>query len=71
MAPEIMHLWWLIEEGFVGSALSSSLTATGGGWGALIPSKAVSGYILDRVNGATMLTIPVGHMLAAVRCVFR
>ena len=67
VAPEIMHLRRLIEEGFVGGVLSSSLTATRGGWGASIPSKAVSGYLLDHVNGATMLTIPVGHTLAAVR----
>ena len=67
MAPEIMQLRRLIEEGFVGSVLSSNLTATGGGWGASIPSKAVSGHLLDHVNGATMLTIPVGHTLAAVR----
>jgi hypothetical protein len=27
----------------------------------------VSAYLLDRANGATMLTIPIGHTLAALQ----
>src|SRR5438067_897162 len=57
----------LIADGFVGEVLSATLVARGGGWGGSIAEKKVSAYLLDRANGATMLTIPVGHTLAALR----
>jgi predicted dehydrogenase len=66
-APEIEHLGRLIAEGFVGKVLSTTLVARGGGWGASIAAKRTSAYLLDRANGATMLTIPVGHTLAALQ----
>jgi predicted dehydrogenase len=47
--------------------LSTTLTAWGRGWGAAIDSKTTGAYLLDRANGATMLTIPLGHTLAAFR----
>jgi predicted dehydrogenase len=31
-----------------------------------VAEKKISAYLLDRANGATMLTIPVGHTLAAL-----
>jgi predicted dehydrogenase len=67
VAPEIQHLKQLIADGFVGEVLSTTLIARGGGWGGLIPEKKNNAYLLDRANGATMLTIPVGHTLAAIR----
>jgi predicted dehydrogenase len=67
VAPEIEHLRRLIAEGFVGEVLSTTLVARGRGWGGAIAEKKVSAYLLDRANGATMLTIPVGHTLAALR----
>lgn len=67
VAPEILYLRQLIEEGFVGEVLSTSLTGWGRGWGATIDSVKNSGYLLDASNGATLLTIPVGHTLAALR----
>ena len=66
VAPEIEHLRQLIADGFVGEVLSTTLVARGGGWGGSIAEKKISGYLLDRANGATMLTIPVGHTLAAL-----
>jgi predicted dehydrogenase len=57
----------LIADGFVGEVLSTTLIARGGGWGGLIPEKKNNAYLLDRANGATMLTIPMGHTLAAIR----
>jgi predicted dehydrogenase len=66
VAPEIEYLRQLIADGFVGEVLSTTLIARGGGWGGSIPEKKTSAYLLDRVNGATMLTIPVGHTLAAL-----
>jgi predicted dehydrogenase len=67
VAPEIEHLRQLIADGFVGEILSTTLVARGGGWGGSIAEKKVSAYLLDRANGATMLTIPMGHTLAALR----
>jgi predicted dehydrogenase len=67
VAPEIEYLSHLIADGFVGEVLSTTLVARGGGWGGSIAEKKVSAYLLDRANGATMLTIPVGHTLAALR----
>jgi predicted dehydrogenase len=66
VAPEIEYLKQLIADGFIGEVLSTTLVARGGGWGGSIPEKKSSAYLLDRANGATMLTIPVGHTLAAL-----
>lgn len=69
VAPEIQHVRQLIADGFVGEVLSTSVVAYGGGWGGSIAHERISGYLLDRASGATMLTIPVGHTLAALRAV--
>jgi hypothetical protein len=47
--------------------LSTTLIARGGGWGGTIPEKKNNAYLLDSTNGATMLTIPMDHALAALR----
>ncbi|MHB1586927.1 MAG: Gfo/Idh/MocA family protein [Acidiferrobacteraceae bacterium] len=72
VAPEIEYLRHLIADGFVGDVLSTTLVARGGALqgGGSIPDKKTRGYLLNRSNGATLLTIPVGHTLAAVREVF-
>ncbi|WP_213776964.1 Gfo/Idh/MocA family oxidoreductase [Caballeronia sp. dw_276] len=67
LAPEIKHLRHLIADGFVGEVLSTTLIARGGGWGGAIPDKKNFAYTLDSASGATMLTIPLGHTLAALR----
>ncbi|AMN45922.1 oxidoreductase [Steroidobacter denitrificans] len=67
VAPEIEYLRRLIDEDFIGEVLSTTLLGWGEGWGATIPHKATYAYLLDRANGATMLTIPLGHTLAALR----
>jgi len=71
-APEIAYLRRLIADGFVGKVLSTTLVGRGGAalGDGTIPDKKAYGYLLDRANGATMLTIPVGHTLAALRSVF-
>lgn len=66
LAPEIVYLRRLIEDGFVGEVLSTTLVARGGGWGGSIPVKQTGAYLLDSANGATLLTIPLGHTLAAL-----
>ena len=72
VAPEIEYLTHLIADGFVGDVLSTTLVARGGSLqgGGSIPDKKTWAYLLDRSNGATLLTIPVGHTLAALRDVF-
>jgi predicted dehydrogenase len=72
VAPEIEYLRHLIGDGFVGDVLSTTLVARGGALqgGGSIPDKKTWGYLLDRSNGATLLTIPLGHTLAALRDVF-
>jgi predicted dehydrogenase len=67
VAPEIVYLRQLIEDGFVGEVLSTTLVARAGGWGGSIPVRKTGAYLLDADNGATMLTIPFGHTLAALR----
>jgi predicted dehydrogenase len=72
VAPEIEYLRHLIADGFVGDVLSTTLVAHGGALqgGGSIPDKKTWAYLLDRSNGATLLTIPLGHTLAALRDVF-
>jgi predicted dehydrogenase len=69
VAPEIEHLRDLIADGFVGEVLSSTLVARGGALpgGGTIPDKKTYAYLLDRANGASLLTIPLGHTLAALK----
>ena len=69
VAPEIEYLRHLIADGFVGEVLSTTLVARGGALqgSGNIPDKKTWAYLLDRTNGATLLTIPVGHTLAALR----
>lgn len=66
VAPEIEYLKQLVAGGFVGEVLSTTLLGWGRAWGASIPDKRLNAYLLDRSNGATLLTIPVGHTLAAL-----
>jgi predicted dehydrogenase len=69
VAPEIEYLRHLLADNFVGDVLSTTLVARGGAvqGGGSIPDKKTWAYLLDRANGATLLTIPVGHTLAALR----
>ncbi|HWU80116.1 MAG TPA: Gfo/Idh/MocA family oxidoreductase, partial [Caulobacter sp.] len=70
-APEIQYLKHLVAEGFVGNVLSTTIVAWGGALqgGGAIPDRKTYGYLLDRANGANMLTIPVGHTSAALTSV--
>lgn len=71
LAPEMEYLRQLIADAFVGEVLSTTLVARGGALqgGGTIPDKKTWAYLLDRANGATILTIPVGHTLAALTSV--
>ncbi|MBO1333824.1 Gfo/Idh/MocA family protein [Streptomyces sp. VRA16 Mangrove soil] len=60
-APAVRYLRDLVADGYVGEVLSTSLVASGRGWGAEFPEGGA--YLLDRASGANMLTIPFGHTL--------
>jgi len=69
VAPEIALMRRLVASGAIGKILSTSLIGTGGpqqGSGTISNEKTYA-YLLDRANGASLLTIPVGHALSAVR----
>lgn len=63
-APLIRHVRELVHSGAIGEVLSTSLVATGLGWGAY--TDAPNRYLIDRRNGATLLSIPAGHALDAL-----
>jgi predicted dehydrogenase len=68
-APTLRYVRDLIQEGYVGDVLSTSVVASPGpAWnGAVSPAQK---YQLDRANGATMLTIPCAHTLDALCWIF-
>ena len=63
-APEIAYARDLIAQGYVGEVLSVTLVGNGGVWGPMVP--AADAYTADIRNGATLLTIPLGHTLDAI-----
>lgn len=65
VAPEVDYLRQLISEGYVGEVLSTTLVGSGGQWGG--ETDAAHAYLYDRSNGATLLSIPLGHTLAGMQ----
>lgn len=63
-APAVRFVRGLVESGAIGEVLSTTVVGSGGQWGATADPDNL--YLLDRANGATMLTIPVGHTIDAV-----
>src|SRR5439155_1589882 len=49
----------LVAQGYVGEVLSTTLIGSGMGWGPTVESDKV--YLNDKKNGATMLSIALGH----------
>lgn len=60
-APAVRYLRDLVADGFVGEVISTSLLATSGPWGG--PVGDSSAYLLDKTNGATLLSIVFGHIV--------
>jgi predicted dehydrogenase len=59
-APAIEHVRELLSDGYVGEVLSTTMV------GLSVPGDVVgrpNAYMLDRANGANVLTISVGHSL--------
>ena len=60
--PSISYIKDLIQNGFVGRVLSTSIVAYGG----MLVTDEANAYTLDLKNGASMLTIPFGATIHAV-----
>jgi predicted dehydrogenase len=63
-APSVAYVRDLIEQGYVGEVLSTTLLASGMGWGPTV--EPFNAYLNDKKNGATLLSIPLGHTADAV-----
>src|SRR3989449_4948766 len=63
-APSVSYVRDLIRQGYVGEVLSTTLIGSGMGWG---PTEdPFNEYMNDNTNGATMLSIPLGHAAEAL-----
>src|SRR5256712_4363937 len=63
-APSVAYVHDLIEQGYVGEVLSTTLIGSGMGWGPTV--EPFNAYLNARKNGATMLSIAVGHTADAL-----
>src|SRR6266704_917617 len=63
-APSVAYVRDLVEQGYIGEVLSTSLMGSGMGWGPTV--EPFNAYLNDRKNGATMLSIAVGHTADAL-----
>src|SRR5205814_3943470 len=63
-APAVAYVRDLVEQGYVGEVLSTTLVGSGMGWGPTV--EPFNAYLNDKSNGATMLSIAVGHAADAL-----
>ena len=63
-APSVVYVRDLIEQGYVGEVLSTTLIGSGMGWGPTV--EPYNAYLNDKKNGATMLSIALGHAADAL-----
>ncbi|HEY3083375.1 MAG TPA: Gfo/Idh/MocA family oxidoreductase [Chloroflexota bacterium] len=63
-APSVAYVHDLIQQGYVGEVLSTTLIGSGMGWGPTVES--FNAYLNDKKNGATMLSIALGHATDAL-----
>src|SRR6266480_699288 len=63
-APAVAYVRDLITQGYVGEVLSTTLVGSGMGWGPTV--EPFNAYLNDKKNGATMLSIAVGHATDAL-----
>src|SRR5258706_3187080 len=63
-APAVGYVRDLVEQGYVGEVLSTTLIGSGMGWGPTVPPY--NAYLNDKKNGATMLSIALGHTTDAL-----
>lgn len=62
-SPVVAYVKHLIADGYVGEVLSSTIVADAINWGADV--LGCYAYLLERRNGATMLSIPFAHTMDA------
>jgi len=64
VSPQVVYLQQLINSGFVGKVLSTTLIGSGGQW----RDETIANlyYMYDKKNGPTLLTIPLPHALAGL-----
>jgi len=63
-APPVLYVRDLVRQGYVGEVLSTTLIGSGMGWGRAVESYNV--YMNDKKNGATLLSIALGHAADAL-----
>ncbi len=63
-APAVAYVRDLIKQGYVGEVLSTTLIGSGMGWGPTV--EPYNAYLNDKNNGATMLSIALGHAADAL-----
>src|SRR5216117_2133720 len=63
-APSVAYVRDLIQQGYVGEVLSTTLIGSGMGWGPTV--EPYNAYLNDKKNGATMLSIALGHAADAL-----
>src|SRR5947209_15608593 len=63
-APSVAYVHDLIQQGHVGEVLSTTLIGSGMGWGPTV--EPFNAYLNDKKNGATMLSIALGHAAEAL-----
>src|SRR5438876_1790295 len=63
-APPVAYVHDLIGQGYVGELLSTTLIGSGMGWGPTV--EPFNAYLNDKKNGATMLSIALGHAADAL-----
>jgi len=63
-APSVAYVHDLIKQGYVGEVLSTTLIGSGMGWGPTV--EPYNAYLNEKKNGATMLSIALGHAADAL-----
>ena len=63
-APSVAYVRDLIKQRYVGEVLSTTLIGSGMGWGPTV--EPFNAYLNDKKNGATMLSIALGHAADAL-----
>jgi predicted dehydrogenase len=63
-APSVAYVRDLVTHGYVGEVLSTTLIGSGMGWGPTV--EPYNAYLNDKKNGATMLSIALGHAADAL-----
>jgi predicted dehydrogenase len=66
-SPVVRQLRQLIADGHIGRVLSTRISGHVDNLGPTVTDLAGERYLRERRNGANLLTIPFGHMMAALR----